>query len=218
MDEKKIEVKVNDDEIEVNVDKNLESPQSSDVSLEKKSVFKVIGNWMLIHILKPLWKYLKGIAFDFKRDISENPNIIFGICLMIPAILIGFMLSTHIKASFFLGKDYTSTGFQMFVLEMAGCLNVVFGFGIIKKRNLKSSIFATICTAILVTCGVLWCKAFISSKLPEPNNSEVIISALNADSDCMISFISVIISCLLAVAGTIGSFFFINKNYKKETL
>lgn len=163
-----------------------------------------------------LKKYFKNIGYDIKRSIQENPDIICGLFLMVPAVLIGFMLSTHISASFYLSSDYKSTGFQMFVLEMAGCLNVVWAFGIIKRRNLKSSIWAVICTAILVVCGFLWCKAFISSKLT--NDAGELVSALSSHSDCVISFITVIISCAFAVLGTVGSFFFIDKNYKKEIL
>lgn len=192
---------------------NVEAVESKE-AVETNSINQKEG--FLKTKLKSLKAYFKNIGYDIKRSISENPNIIFGLCLIIPAILIGFMLSTHISASFYLSSDYTSTGFQMFVLEMAGCLNVAWAFGVIKKRNLKSSIWATICTAILVVCGILWCRAFIVSKMPNSNGE--LVSALSSHSDCIISFITVIISCLFALVGTIGSFFFIDKNYKKETM
>ncbi len=206
------ETSINENEVEIvneDIDNNINSDDK--VSTEK-------SNWFVVHCIRPLLKYLKGIAFDLKRDVSENPNIIFGLCLMIPAVLVGFMLSTHITASGNLTNDYNNSGFQMFVLEMAGCLNVVWGFGIIKKRNLKSSIFALITTAILVTCGILWCRAFVTCKYPDPNDDTVIVTAFEKFSSCKVSFVSVIISCAFAVIGTIGSFFFRNKNYKKETL
>lgn len=211
MDEKKIEVKVNDDEIEVNVGKNLESPQSSDVSLEKKSVFKVIGNWMLIHILKPLWKYLKGIAFDLRRDISENPNIIWFILVALPGIFIGLFLTQHINASKALTAEYSQAGIEIFIMELAGCLNIVWGFSIMKKRNLKSSIYATITTAIIVVCGVLWISNFYLS-------GRVWINDNKFRGDAVVSMICVIISMVSPVIGTVCSFFTRNKNYKKETL
>lgn len=187
---------------------NNENVENNSINQKKESGFKRAMNSLKI--------YFQHIGYDIKRAIKENPSIIFGLCLMVPAVLIGFMLSTHISASFYLGSAYKSTGFQMFVLEMAGCLNVVWAFGIIKKRNLKSSIWASICTAILVACGILWCRAFIASKMP--NSDGVLVSALSSNKDCVISFITVIISCIFALGGTIGSFFFIDKNYKKETL
>ena len=100
---------------------NVEAVESKE-AVETNSINQKEG--FLKTKLKSLKAYFKNIGYDIKRSISENPNIIFGLCLMIPAILIGFMLSTHISASFYLSSDYTSTGFQMFVLEMAGCLNV----------------------------------------------------------------------------------------------
>ncbi len=160
---------------------------------------------------KSLWTYIKQLGYDIKRSVSENPNTIFGILLMIPAILIGFMLSTHISASQNLPVEAKFNGLYMFILEMAGCLNVVWGFAIMKKRNLKSSIYATVTTLIITVCGILWISDFLKYSI----NGEAVI---NASSTCLQSVICVAISLVCAIAGTIASFFFINKNYKKDTL
>lgn len=190
-------------------DKKIENGNTPIVENKKDNVFK--------RILKSLGKYFSQIGYDIKRAVSENPNWIFGLLLMVPAVLIGFLLSSHIKASFALPTSAKYTGFEMFVLEMAGCLNVVWGFSIIKKRNLKSSIFAVITTTIIVVCGILWVIEFF--KAPDISFQDgTIQSIFEYDSACIVSVITTLISLLCAVVGTVGSFFFRNKNYKKDTL
>lgn len=168
-----------------------------------------------VRVLKKVWKpvatYIKQITYDIKRDITENPNIIFGILMMVPAILIGFMLSTHIKASQQLPQTAEFNGLYMFILEMAGCLNVVWGFAVQKKRNLKSSIYGAITTGIITACGILWILDFVTN---QTQGKMVLLT----NSVCVESVICVAISLVCAIAGAIGSFFFVNKNYKKDTL
>lgn len=150
--------------------------------------------------------YVKHICYDIKRSIQENPCIIFGLLLMIPAILIGFMLSTHINASYNLTDGQKYSGLQMFILEMAGCLNVVWGFAIIKKRNIKSIIFAVITSAIIIVCGVLWIKGFV----------DVFGGGAFTDSRCSASVLCILFSLICTVLGTVGPFFFLNYKYDKE--
>ena len=168
-------------------------------------------NWFVRHIWNPLKKYLKGLWFDFRRAISENPNIIWFFLVALPGIFIGLFLTQHINASKALTADYSQAGIEIFIMELAGCLNIVWGFSIMKKRNLKSSIYATITTAIIVLCGILWISNFFASKT-------VWVDTNKFRGDAVVSTICVIISMVCPVVGTICSFFTRNKNYKKDTL
>lgn len=169
------------------------------------------GPWILNHLLKPLGQYFKNIGYDLKRDISENPNIIWFLLIALPGIFIGLFLTQHINAAKALTSDYSWSGFQIFVMELAGCLNIVFGFSVMKKRNLKSSIYTSICTAVIVVCGILWISNFL--------RCEGVFSIDNDyTNDAVLSIICVAISVICPLIGVIASFFTINKNYKKDTL
>ncbi len=167
--------------------------------------------WILTHMLKPLGQYFKNIGYDIKRDVSENPNIIWFLLIALPGIFIGLFLTQHINAAKALTSDYSWSGFQIFVMELAGCLNIVFGFSVMKKRNLKSSIYSSICTAVIVVCGVLWISNFL--------RCEGVFSIENDyTNDAILSIICVAISVICPLIGVIASFFTRNKNYKKDTL
>ena len=217
MNDKEIEKLSNENEVETN--ENLSS-DSSDVLVSKENTFKIALNkiingskiawkWLVSHVFKPLGKYLKGIAYDLKRSISENPGIICFLLVALPGIFIGLFLSQHVNACNIFPKEDGIVGLELFIMELAGCLNMVWGFSIMKKRNLKSSIYATITTAIMVVCGVLWVRSFLKYNGPWPADFK---------SDIITSIVCVIISMVTPVIGTIGSFFTRNKNYKKDTL
>lgn len=196
----------NKDELEKNTPKTAEI---KDNAVENKGTSPFVKG--LKKAFNAFIVYIKQIGYDIKRAVQENPNNIFGILMMVPAILIGFMLSTHISASRLLPATVKYNGLYMFILEMAGCLNVVWGFAIMKKRNLKSSIYGAITTAIITLCGLLWILDFT-------NNEVAGEMVLTYDFVCMESVICVAISLVCALGGCIASFFFIDKNYKKETL
>lgn len=204
----------NKDNLNNNIPSNEEPIKKSKI----KRIFSKILNgikvsikWIKNNILKPLKIYLKNIGYDIKRSISENPNIIWFFLIGLPGIFIGLFLTQHINASKCLNEDFAWSGLEIFIMELAGCLDIVWGFGVMKKKNWKSIICALITTVVIVVCGSLWISNFFRM-------DGVFSSTNNYKNDAILSIVTVSISMIVPTIGSIASIFTRDKNYKKETL
>lgn len=167
------------------------------------------GNWFVNKILKPFGQYLKNVGYDLKRDISENVNIIWFLLIALPGIFIGLFLSQHINAAKALTEEYSWSGFEIFIMELAGCLNIVWGFNVMKKKNLKSVIFALVTTAIIDICGILWVVNFFSCETVFTSENLFI-------SDAILSIVCILISVVAPTIGSIAAIFTRDKKYNKK--
>lgn len=198
---------LNTEEVVEETTAEVTEPTSKEVKNEEKPQpkgFKKV--WIMLK------NYLKGIGYDMKRAIKDNPSIIWMLFLCVPGIFIGFFITNHMNAANVLTGTYGYTGLLCFIMELAGCLNIVWAFNVMKKRNLKSSIFAAITTAIIVTCGIVWVYTLYK------NGEHVFADDNQFKSDSYISIVCMIVASVCPFIGAVGSFFTRNKNYKKDTL
>lgn len=195
-----------DNEIK-NVEENNVTPESVEhveASAPKKTpwykaMWPMLGN------------YFKGVGKDMKRSIQDNPSIIWALLLMVPGIFIGLFLESHVRASYALTSDYNFSGLMIFIMLLAGCLNIVCGFKVKSTRSLKSSVLASICTAVIVFSGSFWIYCLISC-------DHVWDGTHSYAPDAVTSIICIAISIIAPLVGAIASFFTRDKNYKKDTL
>lgn len=194
------------------------NPSSEEVSndeivsvVEKKEEKNKVLSWIKTHMLIPFKAYLKNIGYDIKRSISENTNIIWFFLIALPGIFIGLFLTQHINASKALDENFAWSGLEIFIMELAGCLDIVWGFGVMKKKNWKSIICALLTTAVILVCGTLWVSNFFRMK-------GVFGSSNKYRNDAILSIITVLISMIAPTIGSIAAIFTRDKNYKKEIL
>lgn len=162
-------------------------------------------------IFSALGRYFAGLGKDIARAVQENVNIIWAILLCVPGIFIGLFLTSHIKASYALTESYNYSGISLFIMVMAGCFGIVCAFGVKGKRNLRSSIYAAITTAIIAASGIYWISCLFTC-------SNVWVDDNIYQGDAITSIVCIVISFVCPLIGAIGSFFTRNKNYKKDTL
>ena len=162
-------------------------------------------------VLPMLKNYFKGLGKDIHRSIQDNPSIIWCLLLMVPGIFIGLFLESHVRASYALTEDYSFSGLMIFIMLLAGCLNIVCGFKVKSTRSLSASVLASICTAIIVVSGCFWIYCLIGC-------DHVWDGTHDCASDAVVSIICITISVIAPTVGAIASFFTRDKNYKKDTL
>ena len=158
----------------------------------------------------PFLNYFRLLFRDIRVHFKEKPGTIFGLLVLIPGILIGFTINTFISAAHGMNNNVSQLakmgGLLVFIVEVSGVLNIVNGFGIMTSRRLKSSILAAVVAVITCVCGALW--YIITSKYMIPRSKY--IPAAN------MSQIIIIICMATSVIGAVGSFFFYDKNFKKD--
>ena len=157
----------------------------------------------------PIANYFRLLFRDIRVHFKEKPGSIFGILVMITGILIGFTINIFINAAHGMKTEGLANigGLLIFIIEVTGALNIVNAFGIMTSRRLKASIFSTLITAIICVCGALWIS--IATTKMAPNNKFI--------PDANTSVVIIIICMATSVIGSVGSFFFYDHDYKKET-
>lgn len=113
------------------------------------------------------------------------------------------------------------SGFQLFALMVLGAVMMFIAMNVSSKRNLGSSIQSTICTAAIIVFGIFWIMNFSRTnyiynvaKYTELQGTKYSITS----STNMISIICVVIAMVSSVVGTILSFIFRDKTYKKDIM
>lgn len=193
---------------------------------EKKSFFAVLGN------------YFKSIWLSFIDSFKYNPSKLACLFLFVPGILLGFCLKFHFDASK-LFATYNETivekmaeagivhkvqtlhsAFQMFALIVLGAVMMFVAVNVKGKRNLGSTIQAALVTSAIVIFGIFWIMNFYRTNTIynvdkwtslSDGSSYSVTSKTN-----LISQICVIVSMICSVIGTVLSFIFRDKTYKKD--
>lgn len=189
--------------------KNINGDNSSNENLQNETKPNGFVLW-LKKVGKMFVNYLVGIGKNIARSISDNPSIIWALLLAVPGVFIGLFLTNHIRASYSLTEDYNYSGIMLFIMELAGCINIATAFSVKGKRNIKSSVYASIGTAIIAASGIYWVYCLLTC-------DNVWVKDSLYRKDAVISVICISISVVTPIIGAIGSFFTRNKNYVKET-
>ena len=128
-----------------------------------------------LKVLKIFGQYLKNLGYDFVISFKYNNMKLASILVAIPGVLLGFFLKWHapvirdivfkqgalngIDQFYKISFDYS--GMVLFILMLFGILNVFTAFSMSKKKNLGSVVLSTICTSVIVICGILYIYAII---------------------------------------------------------
>lgn len=182
---------------------NLEENEEKELTKREKFL-----NSGFCRALVTFGKYVRQIVIDIIVAIKDKPSILFGILAAFPGIFIGLFINSHINASNGLTEDYTMSGFCMFAMMLAGCINIYCGFNIASNRRLKSSILSAICTAIFTGFAIYWLYAL--------STCDFLWNYTSWGGAAKVSITCVIISLIASIVGTVGSFFFYDRNYKKD--
>ena len=197
--------------------------------VEKKENKFVLG-------LKYFGKYLARVWKDFIASFRYNNMKLAGWLIAVPGIFIGFFLQWHapaVKQMAFehagiidgeytkineLGFDYT--GAVLFVLMLAGILNIFGAAAVMGKKNLGSVVRATIFTSIIVICGAMYLYAMIFYNSLVQNGTIKVNTTGEAwsiwsDTNFVMSFISIVVSMVSAIAGCILGFIKYDRTYEK---
>ena len=125
-------------------------------------------------MLKMFLQYLKNLGYDFFVSFKYNNMKLPAILVAIPGVLLGFFLKWHAPVVrtivfeqatidgvtyFYNNMSFDYTGMVLFILMLFGILNIFTAFSMSKKKNLGSVILSTVCTFVIVICGVLYLYA-----------------------------------------------------------
>lgn len=163
----------------------------------------------IVAIFQTIGLEIAIFSIDFVDSIKRNPSKGGGLLIATPGILIGFLLVFQIDCVYELG-DITSAYFALFALVMAGAINIFSASNVIKKRSLGASIMATIVTAIIVGCGILYLsQVFHGMSWNKEKGFSVTYSTY-------VSIVTVILSMLLSTAGVVISYIFYDHTYQRD--
>jgi len=191
-----------------------------------------------VNVLKMFGSYLARVWKDFIASFKYNNMKLAGWLIAVPGVFIGFFLQWHapvvkqmaftwseIDESTFevinhneIGFDYT--GIILFVLMLAGILNIFGAASVMGKKNLGSVVRATIFTGIIVICGAMYLFAiFFYNSLVQKGvikvNPDGSPWSIWGSVDYIMSIISIIISMISSIAGCILGFIKYDRTYEK---
>lgn len=155
-------------------------------------------------------KYFKTVLGDMKRSLADNINILWALLIASSGVFIGMFLTDHVEAVGKLNAAYSLSGLAMFALVIAGCLNIVWAFSVMKTRSLVASIYASLTTLVILVCGFYWIYCFIN------NYRYVTTDIFSAFPGIIRSLTCVTLAMVCPLLGTIASFATINWKYKKD--
>lgn len=183
---------------------------------------------------KGFGKYIARVWKDFIASFKYNNMKLAGWLIAVPGIFIGFFLQWHaptvkqlafnystvvgedIVTKSYIGFDFT--GIALFVLMLAGILNIFGAAAVMGKKNLGSVVRATIFSSIIVIAGILYLYAifFYGSLVSQGKiNTGTDGWTVFGDTNFLMSIISVIVSMVSAIAGCILGFIKYDRTYEK---
>lgn len=113
--------------------------------------------------------------------------------------------------------DYSAICF--FLLMLFGILNVFTAFSMMNKKNLGSVVAATVTTAGIVICGVLYISAiFIYFNSLSINGGPIVRQDTNPwvwDLNKIMALISISVSMLTSITGVVMGYIFFDRTYEK---
>lgn len=185
---------------------------------------------------KSFGKYLARVWKDFIASFRYNNMKLAGWLIAVPGIFIGFFLQWHapvvkqlafeykvydtvadeLVTKNYIGFDYT--GIALFILMLAGILNIFGASAVMSKKNLGSVVRASIFTGIIVIAGALYLYAiFFYNSLVQQNKINTGIEGFSVfgNTNFIMAIISIIVSMVCAVAGCIIGFIKYDRTYEK---
>ena len=112
-----------------------------------------------------------------------------------------------------LGFDYSAI--VLFVLMLAGIMNIFFASNMSSKKNLGSVVTATVSTGIIWVCGILYIVAIFISYSGFASGKITSSTGWVWDINKIISLASVIISMLVSAVGVVLGYIFYDRTYEK---
>lgn len=231
MEEKNVElenVSLNEEETSLKVESSASQPEAEE---KKDNKF--------IKVMKMLGRYFKNVFLNFVESFKYNNMKLAAILVAIPGLLLGFFLNFHyeivIKLAYTYvrvdestltmykqqapGMPFDYSGIVLFALMLFGILNIFSAVGMSGKKNKKSVILATVLTALIIVCGIMYLYAIFYClylvNLPDTHPYHVTIKGFTIDLNFIMSCISVIGSIVCSVAGCILGFIHYDRNYKE---
>lgn len=213
---------------------------------------------IFLKIIKMFVTYIKNLFYDFFTSFKYNNMKLAGILIAVPGVFIGFFMGIHaavinrVVYTVMESKDtgefiyykltFDITGMTLFLMMLAGILNIFTGVTLMGKKNLGSVVLATLTTVFIVASGVLYLYALsvyfegidVYEKWRAANpdveltfdsvkaiGADVIGIPIQADSpkvengNLILSVGSVIISMVCPVAGCVIGFIKYDRTYEK---
>ena len=189
-----------------------------------------------VSVLKGFGKYLVRVWKDFIASFRYNNMKLAGWLIAVPGIFIGFFLQWHapvvkqlafnysvyseeldeLVAESYIGFDFT--GIALFILMLAGILNIFGAAAVMSKKNLGSVVRATIFTGIVTITGALYLYAiFFYNDLVKSGkiNAGIEDWKLMGDTKFVLAIISIVVSILCSVLGCVLGFIKYDRTYEK---
>ena len=184
---------------------------------QKENVFK--------KALKSLGKYFKEVWLNFLEGFRYNNLKLASILVAIPGVFIGFFLGFHADCVNYIdfSLDATGTNFYvfsfdfsamcLFILMLAGILNIFSALALSNKKNLGSVIKCLIGTTIIVIAGIMYLVCVFT--FMDAVNSGAKNVDLTFDAKWWISIMSIIVSMATSIAGVVLGFIRYDRTYEK---
>lgn len=112
-----------------------------------------------------------------------------------------------------LGFDYSAI--MLFVLMLAGIMNIFFASNMSSKKNLGSVVTATVSTGIIWVCGILYMIAIFISYSGFASGKITSSTGWVWDINKIMSLASVIVSMLVSAVGVVLGYIFYDRTYEK---
>ena len=113
------------------------------------------------------------------------------------------------------GVPFDFTGLVLFVLMLAGILNIFGAVSMSNKKNLGSVITCTITSSIIVIAGALYLYALFTFMGGVNSGAISMKNEFKLNADWIISIASIVISMLTSIAGVILGFINYDRTYEK---
>lgn len=153
--------------------------------------------------------FLSNLKYDLESAFVVKPWNISTILLLVPGLLIGLFMGSHIDAIHRLPSGYEATAFYLFVLILLGCVSIFSGFSFAAKRSRFHSIFTIIVSLLMIVFGALYLMSFFQyAAVANPRSFKI--------TDAMLSIICIIASLVCSLGGSIFTAFCVDKKIEKE--
>ena len=178
-------------------------------------------------VFKALGKYFKEVWLNFLEGFKYNNMKLPAILVAIPGITIGFFLGVHSEVVRYIdyALDAQRTEFYvfsfdfsamcLFIMMLAGILNIFSALQMSGKKNLSAVIKALIGTVIIVICGILYLIAVFVFMDSINSGAKSLDTAMEFGASWWVSIVSVIVSMIIPVLGVVLGFIRYDRTYEK---
>lgn len=174
---------------------------------------------------KTFGSYLKNVWLNFLEGFKYNNMKLPAILVAIPGVFIGFFLGVHSEVVKYINFTIDQTSYYvfsfdfsamcLFILMLAGILNIFSALGLSGKKNFGSVIKCLIGTSIIVISGVMYMVCVFTYMNGVNSGAIPMNTKLEFGAVWWVSIISVIVSILTSVAGVVLGFIRYDRTYEK---